>query len=95
MENADFNIDYTARLARIELTESERKEYGSQLADILRYVKKLQELNVEGVEPTAHPAPLRNVFRPDVTAPSLSTEEALKNAPRRDGRLFRTPKIVE
>ena len=95
MESADFNIDYTARLARIELTASERKEYGSQLADILRYVKKLQELNVEGVEPTAHPAPLRNVFRSDVAAPSLSTEEALKNAPHRDGRLFRTPKIVE
>ncbi len=95
MESADFNIDYTARLARIELTESERKKYGSQLADILRYVKKLQELNVEGVAPTAHPAPLRNVFRPDVAVPSISPEEALKNAPRRDGRLFRTPKIVE
>lgn len=95
MESADFNIDYTAKLARIELTEAERKEYGSQLADILRYVKKLQELNVEGVDPTAHPIPLRNVLRPDVVAPSLSTEESLKNAPRRDGRLFQTPKIVE
>ena len=95
MESADFNIDYTAKLARIELTEAERKEYGSQLADILRYVKKLQELNVKGVEPTAHPAPLRNVFRPDVVTPSLSPEEALKNAPLRDGRLFQTPKIVE
>lgn len=95
MESADFNIDYTAKLARIELTESERKEYGSQLVDILRYVKKLQELNVDGVETTAHPVPLRNVFRPDVVTPSLSPEEALKNAPKRDGRLFETPKIVE
>ncbi len=95
MESADFDIDYTARLARIALTEAERKEYGPQLANILRYVRKLEELDVDKVVPTAHPAPLSNALRPDIEAPSLSPETALQNAPAQIRQLFRTPKIVE
>ena len=92
---SDFNIDYVARLARIELSPAEKSRLGPQLEAILGYVAKLKEVNVEGVEPTAHAFPLVNVTRPDVITESLSTEEALRNAPAKAGGLFLVPKIVE
>ncbi|MCS1408906.1 MAG: Glutamyl-tRNA(Gln) amidotransferase subunit C [Verrucomicrobia subdivision 3 bacterium] len=95
MASADFNIDYTAKLARIALTEAEQQEYGSQLAEVLQYVEKLNELNVADVMPTTHPTPLTNVTRPDVVTPSISTEAALMNAPAQVNQLFRVSKIVE
>ena len=95
MADGDFDISYTAALARIELSEQERGEFGSQLADVLKYVEKLEELNVDGVSPTAHPAPLTNVTRPDEVTPSIPTEEALKNAPAQAKDLFLVPKIVD
>jgi aspartyl-tRNA(Asn)/glutamyl-tRNA(Gln) amidotransferase subunit C len=55
----------------------------------------LKELDVTNVEPTAHAVPMVNVTRLDVAAPSLSHEDALRNAPRQGGGLFIVPKIVE
>lgn len=92
---SDFNIDYVARLARIELSPEEKSKLGPQLEAILGYVAKLKEVDVEGVEPTAHAFPLVNVTRPDEVTESLSTEEALRNAPAKAGGLFVVPKIVE
>lgn len=95
MADGDFDIGYTAKLARIELTDAEQKEYGAQLANVLQYVEKLKELNVDDVAPTAHPVPLTNVFRKDEVQESISTEEALRNAPAQAKQLFLVPKIVE
>jgi aspartyl-tRNA(Asn)/glutamyl-tRNA(Gln) amidotransferase subunit C len=95
MAAADFNIKYVAQLARIALTPEEEKTLGSQLGSILGYIEKLNELDVSNVEPTAHAVPLINVTRPDEVGPSLSQEEALKNAPARANGLFIVPKIVE
>ena len=95
MADGDFDISYTAKLARIELTEAEQAEFGSQLADVLQYVEKLEELDVDGVSPTAHPVPLTNVTRADEVGESISTEEALRNAPAQANNLFLVPKIVE
>lgn len=92
---SDFNIHYVARLARIELSAEEEARLGSQLGNILGYIEKLKEVDVTGVEPTAHAFPLANVVRPDVVEPSLPHEEALRNAPKRAGGLFVVPKIVE
>lgn len=92
---SDFNIHYVARLARIELSAEEEARLGSQLGNILGYIEKLKEVDVTGVEPTAHAFPLVNVVRPDVVEPSLPHEEALRNAPKRAGGLFVVPKIVE
>jgi len=83
------------RLARIELTLEEQRRISPQLAEVLRYVDKLKELNVEGVEPTAHAVPLENVLREDELRASLSQEEALSNAPKTANGLFVVPKIVE
>lgn len=95
MANGDFDIGYTAELARIELSDAEQSEYQTQLADVLQYVEKLKELDVDSVQPTAHPAPLSNVTRPDEVAPSISTEAALHNAPAKANDLFLVPKIVD
>lgn len=92
---SDFNIHYVARLARIELSAEEEARLGAQLGNILGYIEKLKEVDVTGVEPTAHAFPLVNVVRPDVVEPSLPHEEALRNAPKRAGGLFVVPKIVE
>lgn len=90
-----FDINYVAELARIELTGDEKSRLGAQLGDILKYVDQLKEVNVDGVDPTAHSVTLVNVTRPDETRESLPQDEALRNAPRRTGALFQVPKIVE
>ena len=92
-----MNVDLSrvVRLARIELTLEEQRRISPQLAEVLRYVDKLKELNVEGVEPTAHAVPLENVLREDELGFSLSQEEALSNAPKTANGLFVVPKIVE
>jgi len=90
-----FDIGYVAHLARIELSPDERERLGAQLGQILGYVDKLKEVNVEGVEPTAHAFPLVNVTRADETRPSLPHDEAMRNAPKTAGGLFVVPKIVD
>ncbi len=92
---ADFNLHYVAKLARIELTPDEEARLGAQLGNILGYIEKLKEVDVSGVEPTAHAFPLVNVTRPDERQPSLSNEEALRNAPAKAGGLFIVPQIIE
>lgn len=93
--NEDFNIQYIAHLARLALTPEEEATLAAQLGSILSYVEKLKEVDVTGVEPTAHVAPRLNVTRPDEIAPGLSHEDALRNAPAQANGLFVVPKIVE
>ena len=95
MSNSEFDIKYVANLARIALTPEEEARLGSQLGDILGYVKKLEELDISDVEPMAHAVPLDNVLRADEVQPSISNEEALANAPKAAKGLFVVPKIVE
>ncbi len=92
---SDFDIKYVAHLARLALTAEEEEKFGAQLAHILGYVEKLNRLDVAQIEPMAHAVPLVNVVRPDEVRPSLSNQEALRNAPARANGLFMTPKIVE
>jgi aspartyl-tRNA(Asn)/glutamyl-tRNA(Gln) amidotransferase subunit C len=88
-------VDHVARLARLDLSEEERVRMQAELATILDHVTKIQALDLDGVEPTDHTVPLRNVMRADEVKPSLSQEDALANAPAaRDGR-FMVPRIVE
>ena len=95
MAEHEINVEYVAHLARLELTPEEKQKIGAQLADVLTYIEKLKEVDVSGVEPTAHAFPLVNVTRPDEVRPSLSQEEALRNAPAHANGLFIVPKIVE
>ena len=95
MSDSEFDIKYVANLARIALTPEEEARLGSQLGDILGYVKKLEELDVSDVEPMAHAVPLDNVLRADEVQPSITNEEALANAPKKANGPFVVPKIVE
>ena len=84
-----------ARLARLDLSEADLATMTTQLSAILEYVGQLTELNTDGVEPIAHPLPLKNVFRPDELRPSLPVDEALRNAPSRSGDYFAVPAILD
>ena len=90
-----MDIKHVAHLARLSLTPDEEQKIGAQLDSVLHYVEKLKEVDVTGVEPTAHAFPLVNVTRPDEIQPSLSNDEALRNAPAKANGLFIVPKIVE
>jgi aspartyl-tRNA(Asn)/glutamyl-tRNA(Gln) amidotransferase subunit C len=92
---SDLNIDYVANLARLALTSEEKARYARQLGDILHYVEKLKQVDVTGVEPMAHAAPVFNVWREDVAQPGLSVEQALRNAPVKRENMIVVPKVVE
>jgi aspartyl-tRNA(Asn)/glutamyl-tRNA(Gln) amidotransferase subunit C len=79
----------------LELTTEEEQKLGAQLGSILAYIEKLKEVDVSNVEPTALAFPLVNVTRSDEVRPSLSHEEAMRNAPAQANGLFLVPKIVE
>jgi len=82
---------HVARLARLALTDEEVERLGAQLNAILEAVGKVSELDLEGVEPTAHPLDLVNVWAEDEPRPSLPVEEALANAPDREQGFFKVP----
>jgi aspartyl-tRNA(Asn)/glutamyl-tRNA(Gln) amidotransferase subunit C len=82
---------HVARLARLELAEDELDRFAEQLNAILEAVGKVGELDLEGVEPTAHPLDLVNVWAEDELRPCLSVDEALANAPDHEGGSFRVP----
>ena len=91
----EVDVKYVAHLARLSLTTAEEEKFGAQLNHILGYIEKLKELDISQIEATAHAVPLVNVFRPDVVRPSLTNEDALRNAPANANGLFIVPKIVE
>jgi aspartyl-tRNA(Asn)/glutamyl-tRNA(Gln) amidotransferase subunit C len=95
MANVDIDVKYVAHLARLSLSSEEEQKIGAQLGSILGYIEKLKEVDVSGVEPTAHAFPLVNVTRADEVRPSMSQEAALGNAPAQANGLFIVPKIIE
>ena len=92
---SNLDVAYVARLARIDLTEDEAKIFQKQLDDVLKYVEKLREVDVSGVEAGAHALPVLNVFRADAPRDWFTAEQALSNAPRQANGLFVVPKVVE
>ncbi|HWR37899.1 MAG TPA: Asp-tRNA(Asn)/Glu-tRNA(Gln) amidotransferase subunit GatC [Patescibacteria group bacterium] len=84
-----------ALLSRLEVPEDQMERVTGQLDSILEYVNMLDRVNTDGVEPTAHVLPLKNVLRPDEVRPSLPRELALSNAPEEEDGYFKVPKIME
>jgi len=93
--NSDLDVAYVARLARVNLTEDEAKIFQKQLGDVLKYVQKLGQLDVTGVDAAAHALPVFNVLRDDAPHDWFTAEQALSNAPRQANGLFIVPKVVE
>ena len=91
----EIDLQHVVNLARINLSPEEEARIRPQMQEILKYVDKLNELNIDNIEPTAHAVPLTNVMRADEVQASLSQDDALRNAPRQADGLFVVPKIVE
>ena len=85
------DVLHVARLARLEIPEDEIERVQAELGAILEAVGKVSELDLADVEPTSHPLDLVNVWADDEPRPSLTIDEALANAPERDGEFFRVP----
>ncbi len=88
------DVEYVAWLARLELSEEEKERFTRQLDNVLEHAQKIKSLEIGEVEPTSHVLPLKNIMRDDEIKPSLSQEEALRNAPRREGGYFVVPRII-
>jgi aspartyl-tRNA(Asn)/glutamyl-tRNA(Gln) amidotransferase subunit C len=91
----NINLDHVANLARISLTAEERERFGSQIGDVLAHIAQLNEVDVSGVEPTAHAFPVVNVWAADVPEAGLSAADALRNAPEKRDNMFVVPRVVD
>lgn len=83
-----------AALARLTMTDDELDTYTGQLASILAHADDMEALDLDGVEPTAHPFELANVLRPDEVRPSVDRDEVLASAPAAEDGRFRVPAIL-
>ena len=90
-----LDVAYVARLARLELTPEETRQFQAQLGEIMAYVHQLREADLAGIEPTAHAVPIENVFRADEPRPGLPREEVLARAPAVVQEQFLVPRILE
>lgn len=93
--NHNVDVDYVMQLSRLELNDELKQKMASQMENILGHFDALQEVNVEGIEPTAHAFPLVNVLQEDEPGPAFTPEEALSNAPAQRNNQVVVPKVVE
>ena len=88
-------VEHIAELAKLELTDEEKATFQEQLSAILEYVDRLNQVDTSAIPPTPTVLPLRNVMRQDVAKPSLSTEDALANAPEVAEGCFQVKVILD
>ncbi len=94
MAISEEQVRHVALLARLALTDEQVAALGEDLNSILGHIDSIQQLDLEGVEPTAHPLETVNSMRADVPRPTLPRELALRNAPDTDGTAFVIPQII-
>jgi aspartyl-tRNA(Asn)/glutamyl-tRNA(Gln) amidotransferase subunit C len=94
MEVNDALVDKLAGLSRLQFNETEKAEIKNDLQSMIAFVAKLNELNLDGVEPMLFMSEEVNVLREDEIKGSISREEALKNAPLHDEKFFKVPKVI-
>ena len=95
MADSELDFQYVADLIRLNLSDKEKAEVAGQLSQVLKYVEKLEAVDVSEVEATAHANPVFNVTRPDVSRPGFGLEKALANAPRKASGQFVVTKVVK
>ena len=95
MEVTDEMVEKLAWLSRLSFNEEEKKAIRSDLQDLIAFVDKLKEVDVEGVEPLIHMSQETNVFRDDVVQGSVSRTEGLKNAPSVAGDFITVPRALK
>ncbi len=95
MEVNDQLVDKLAHLSRLQFNETEKAEIKNDLQRMIGFVEKMNELNLDGVEPLLFMSDEVNVLREDEIKGSISREEALKNAPLHDEQFFKVPKAIK
>ena len=90
-------IEHIAKLARLDLSDTELKKYGSQLSDVLSYADKLQEVDTDEVEPTAQVTGLQDVLREDAAEDwnDQEREVALSQAPELEEGQIKVKRVLE
>lgn len=95
MEVNDALVEKLALLSRLQFNETEKEEIRNDLQRMIGFVEKLNELNLDGVEPLLHMTEEVNVLRDDAVKGSVSREEGLMNAPAHDKEFFKVPKVIK
>jgi aspartyl-tRNA(Asn)/glutamyl-tRNA(Gln) amidotransferase subunit C len=95
MEVTDAMIEKLAHLARLKFNDADKEEIKNDLRRMIAFVEKLNELNLEGVEPLLHMSDEINVLREDEIKGSVTREDGLKNAPTHDEQFFKVPKVIK
>ncbi len=95
MSKDHIDVNYVANLARLNLTEEESSTFQRQIEDILGYINKLEELDIDDFEPTAHAAPVYDRVREDVAKSSLERDAFLNIAPDTINDQLKVPKVIE
>jgi len=85
---------HIALLARLGLTEAEVNRFSEQLSNLLESFEVLQQVDTTGIPPTAQSIALQNVVHSDEAQASLSQDQVLANAPRKDGDFFRVRAVL-
>ncbi len=89
------DIEKVAKLARLRLSEDEKRKFEGQLDQILAHIEQLSRVDTTGVEPTSHAIPIHNAFREDEIKPSFPKEEVMGIAPAVEYGHFKVPRIIE
>lgn len=95
MKVTDEIVDHIAHLARLEFEGKNKEEIRTDLNNIISFMEKLQEVDTENVEPLVFMTDEKNHLREDVAKVTITQEEALKNAPKKDSDYFRIPKVLD
>jgi aspartyl-tRNA(Asn)/glutamyl-tRNA(Gln) amidotransferase subunit C len=90
-----IDVEHIARLARLGLSEKDKKLFAQQLTAVLEHAEVLKKLDTKDVPPTSHAIPMKNVLREDKVIPCKNTEDILANAPEEENGMFRVPRILE
>ena len=89
-----MDIEHVAKLARLKLTDAEKKRFSNQMGTIIKYIEKLNELDTKNVEPTAHVLGLENVFRDDIATNPLTDQDLINDSPAHSKGHYEVPKII-
>lgn len=95
MEVNDTLVDKLANLARLQFDNTEKSAIKNDLQRMIQFVEKLNELDTTGVSPLLHMSDNLNALREDEIKGSISREEGLKNAAKKDSQFFKVPKVIK
>lgn len=94
MEVNDEMIDKLADLSRLQFNAGEKEEIKKDLEKMIRFINKLNEIDTTGIKPLLHMSDEVNILRDDIVEGSISTDDALKNAPHHNNQYFLVPKVI-